>query len=465
MKRSIGLLLAIVMVLSLTVALPQAALADDAPIDRATVVQRLYALEGQPRVIQAIVFPDAAGNAPTWACGAGIVLGDGDGRFHGDRTVTRAELVTMLYRYAQHKGIDVSVGEDTNILSYYDAFELPAWCIPAFQWGCGAGLVDDGDGYLLPEGTVTEAELTAMLARLDSAQTGTVSYSYTKYPLERNGIALHLDCVAMAGTQPEKHILLIHGVTYSSHEFDIDYEDYSLVRFLARAGYGVWRLDIAGFGRSGEVSDGFMPDSDYAAEDINAAVEKIVQLTGQEKIDLLGWSWGTVTVGRFAAKHSEHLDHVVLYAPILCGLGAYEVTEPFHHNDWEHAADDFQRAADGSFDLTVTDPVIIELFCSSCWHYDGEKSPNGGRRDICVDSSERLIDLDAFTVPTLVICGDRDPYLDYDLVCAAPEHLPPGSALELIEGASHVAYIEKPFYHGFRDRLIVFLEGAEDTLS
>ncbi len=95
MKRSIGLFLAIVMVLSLTVALPQVALADDAPINRAAVVQRLYALEGQPRVIQAIVFPDAAGNAPTWACGAGIVLGDGDGRFHGDRTVTRAELVTI----------------------------------------------------------------------------------------------------------------------------------------------------------------------------------------------------------------------------------------------------------------------------------------------------------------------------------------------------------------------------------
>ena len=170
MKRSIGLLMAIIMVLTLTLALPQAAFAAGDVVDRAAVVQRLYELEGQPMVIQSVVFADAAGtawsNAATWAYGAGIVRGDGDGCFHGDRDVTRAELVTMLWRYAQYKGIDVSVGEDTNILSYYDAFDLPAWCIPAFQWACGAGLVDDGNGYLLPEGTVTESELAAVLSKL-----------------------------------------------------------------------------------------------------------------------------------------------------------------------------------------------------------------------------------------------------------------------------------------------------------
>lgn len=465
MKRPMRLLMAILLLFSLAAALPRAAIAADAEVSRAEVVERLYEQEGRPMVIQTAAFPDAVGNAVTWAYGAGIVHGDGDGCFHGDRAVTRAELATILWRYALYKGVDVSVGEDTDILSGNDAFELPAWCVPAFQWACGAGIIDDGNGAILPEGTVTGTELNDALARLDAAQKETVSYSYTEYPLERNGIALHLDCVATAGTQPEKHILLIHGVTYSSHEFDIDYEDYSLVRFLARAGYGVWRLDIAGFGRSGAVTDGFLPDSDYAAEDINAAVEMIVRLTGREKIDLLGWSWGTVTVGRFAAKHSEHLDRVVLYAPILSGLGAAEVTEPFHHNDWAHAADDFQRASDGSFDLSVTDPVVLELFCSGCWHYDGESSPNGGRRDLCVPASELLIDLDALTAPTLVICGDRDPYLNYDLVDTALDHLPEGSALEVIAGASHVAYIEKPYYHEFQSRLIDFLEEAGDALA
>ena len=102
-----------------------------------------------------------------------------------------------------------------------------------------------------------------------------VTYTYAEHPLERNGIALHLDCMKVGDNAMERNILLIHGVTYSSHEFDVVYEDYSLVRFLARAGYAVWRLDIAGFGQSGEVEDGYLPDSDYAAEDIHAAVEKI----------------------------------------------------------------------------------------------------------------------------------------------------------------------------------------------
>ena len=152
-------------------------------------------------------------------------------------------------------------------------------------------------------------------------------YTQTVCPLERNGTALFLSQTSLSGTQPQKQILLVHGVTYSSHEFDIDYQDYSLVRLLARNGYGVWQLDLAGFGRSEDVEDGFTVDSAYAAEDIHAAAETILRETGQEKIDVLGWSWGTVTVSRFAAAHPEMIDRLILYAPILCGIGDDEVTE------------------------------------------------------------------------------------------------------------------------------------------
>ncbi len=302
----------------------------------------------------------------------------------------------------------------------------------------------------LPVGTFAEA--------LPVEEEEVLAYEYTEYPLEREGIALHLDRMIVEGEEPEKNILLVHGLTYSSHEFDIDYEDYSLVRRLAREGYGVWRVDVAGYGRSGEVEDGFMPDSDYAAEDINAAVEKIVELTGEEQIDVLGWSWGTVTAGRFAASHPEHVDQLILYAPILGGLGEYEVADDFHYNTWEHAADDFQKKEDGTFDLEITDPVIIEMYCSSCWHYDRDYSPNGGRRDLCVSAQEKLIDVEALTVPTMIICGDVDPYLIYDLVYEAEDLLPEGSRLEVIEGASHAVMLEEPYYQDFQQRVVDFLE-------
>ena len=131
--------------------------------------------------------------------------------------------------------------------------------------------------------------------------------------------------------------------------------------------------------------------------------------------------------------------------------------EDFHYNTWEHAADDFQRGEDGNFDLTITDPVIIEMYCSSCWHYDRDYSPNGGRRDLLVDSSVKLIDTESITVPTLVICGDKDPYLNYDLVNGVTDSLPEGSALEVIPGASHAVMIEAPFYQDFQSRLIDYL--------
>ena len=284
-----------------------------------------------------------------------------------------------------------------------------------------------------------------------------IVYAYTEYTLERNGIDLHLDRVSVENAAFQKSILLIHGVTYSSNEFDIDYKDYSLVRKLAREGYDVWRLDIAGFGQSESVPDGFLPDSNYAAEDIHAAAERISAETGQDKIDILGWSWGTVTASRFAAIYPEHVNRIVLYAPILCGIGEYAVTEPFHHNTWEHAADDFQRTEDGEYDDEITEPVVREMWCSSCWHYDRESSPNGGRRDICVDSSKELIELSTINMPTLVICGGNDPYLNYDLVSDCMSSLPKGSELEVIEGGSHMVFIEKPYYQDFQNRLTEFL--------
>ncbi len=284
------------------------------------------------------------------------------------------------------------------------------------------------------------------------------SYDEEMFPLKRKGISLHLERTRLSENEPKDNILLVHGVTYSSKEFDIDYQDYSLVKKLANEGYAVWQLDIAGFGQSEEVKDGFMPDSDYAADDIGAAINKIVAETGEEKIDLLGWSWGTVTASRYTGKHPEHIDKLVLFAPILSGLGKDEIKTPFHHNTWERAADDFQLTKDGDLDHSITDPLLVELWCSTCWHYDKESSPNGGRRDLCVKKSKKLINLKKIKCPTLVICGDKDTYLNYKLVDSCLEKLPEGSSLEVIEGGSHTVFVEKPFYKDFQSKLLHFLE-------
>ena len=278
------------------------------------------------------------------------------------------------------------------------------------------------------------------------------------FPLERNGLKLHLERMTVKGEKPQQQILLVHGLTYSSHEFDVNYEDYSLARYLAKQGYAVWRVDVAGYGESEEVKDGFLPNSDYAAEDVAAAAKKILAVAGQKKIDVLGWSWGTVTSGRFAARHPEMVNKLVLYAPILVGLGEANVTKPFNHNTWIHAAGDFQMTPSGEIDYAIVDPAVVSTFQSNCWRYDKDSSPNGGRKDLLVKNSVRLIPFEKIKVPTLVLCGDKDPYLHLDRIREAMPELPKGSKLEIISGAAHAMMMEKPYYQQFRQQVIDFLK-------
>ncbi len=79
--------------------------------------------------------------------------------------ITREQLVTMLYRYAKASGKDVSVGKDTNILSYADATTVSEYAVPAMQWACGAGIVNGANGKLNPQNNATRAEVAAILMR------------------------------------------------------------------------------------------------------------------------------------------------------------------------------------------------------------------------------------------------------------------------------------------------------------
>lgn len=83
-----------------------------------------------------------------------------------DGNVTRQELAAMLYRYAVENGEDVSVGENTNILSYEDVMAVDEYAIPAMQWACGTGIVKGNtDSTLDPDGNATRAQVATMLMR------------------------------------------------------------------------------------------------------------------------------------------------------------------------------------------------------------------------------------------------------------------------------------------------------------
>lgn len=137
---------------------------------RGMVVTVLYRLENQPSTSAASFTDVDSGayyaNAVAWANANGIVSGYGSGKFGPNDKVTREQLAAILYRYAQYKKYDVSVGEDTNILSYNDAQSISTYAIPAIQWACGAGVVTGKSGSKLDsKGNATRAEVAAMLMR------------------------------------------------------------------------------------------------------------------------------------------------------------------------------------------------------------------------------------------------------------------------------------------------------------
>ena len=128
-------------------------------------------MAGSPAVTSAVSFSDVASdayyaNAVSWAAGQEIVTGYADGTFAPNRVITREQLAAILYRYAKSAGADVSVGEDTNILSYQDAEIIAAYAVPAMQWAAGSGVLSGTSASTLsPKGTATRAQTAVILVR------------------------------------------------------------------------------------------------------------------------------------------------------------------------------------------------------------------------------------------------------------------------------------------------------------
>ena len=137
---------------------------------RGMIVTILYRMEGKPAVLEACPFTDVKAGAYyeraiVWAAENGIVKGYGNGCFGPDDQITREQMAAILYRYAKYRGLDVSVGEDTNILSYDDALDISEYAVPAMQWACGAQIIQGTDGRLTPGEKATRAQVAAILHR------------------------------------------------------------------------------------------------------------------------------------------------------------------------------------------------------------------------------------------------------------------------------------------------------------
>ena len=127
-------------------------------------------------------------------------------------------------------------------------------------------------------------------------------------------------------------VLLVHGATLGANLFDLPRAGYSLMSWLASKGRAVYAVDIRGFGTSlgGKVmdapADAHPPfaSAGEAVSDIRAAVDLVLARERVEAVDLVGFSWGTITSARYATENPETVRRLALYAPLYA-----EVNRPW----------------------------------------------------------------------------------------------------------------------------------------
>ncbi len=148
----------------------------------------------------------------------------------------------------------------------------------------------------------------------------------------------------VASFAPERTVLFVHGATYPAETaFDLSLDGTSWMDYIAKRGFNVYLMDLRGYGKStrpkemDEAADKNPPlvRGDTAVKDIGAVVDRILAENKIAKLNLLGWSWGTVTMATYTTENASKVNRLVLYAPVwirstpspVQGVGAYRVVK------------------------------------------------------------------------------------------------------------------------------------------
>lgn len=235
--------------------------------------------------------------------------------------------------------------------------------------------------------------------------------------------------------------LLIHGATFGAMLFDLPLPGYSLMSELARPGRNVYALDIRGYGHSlnGTVMDAppaaHRPFArlDDAVKDIGAAVAFILAREKTSAVDLVGFSWGTVTAACYASEFPQQISRLALYAPLYAEVNPGwlgRITDPKDRNRIDPAIGAYRLMTQADVtqrwnnDLAVDDPRLFrddglpEAIFDALSALDPRarsrvpaafRSPTGALADLVnVFNGRPLYDPSRLTMPALLVRGASD---------------------------------------------------------
>jgi hypothetical protein len=142
----------------------------DMNLSRAMLVTILWRMEDTSAAIGGKVFSDVMpgqwySDAVAWASANSIISGYGDGRFGPDDYITREQLAAILFNFAHYKKMDTSVS-DYSTAAYTDMDTVSDWARDAMKWANAKGLISGRSATTLaPLGYATRAEAAAILQR------------------------------------------------------------------------------------------------------------------------------------------------------------------------------------------------------------------------------------------------------------------------------------------------------------
>ena len=141
----------------------------NADLTRAMVVTILYRIENEPVAGKADMFGDVSGgqwytSAVAWAAENGIVNGYSNGNFGPNDPITREQLATILYRYTKFKSGNVETSRD-YLNSFSDAGQVSAYAADAMNWAVAGGLINGSNGKLMPTARASRAQVAAIIHR------------------------------------------------------------------------------------------------------------------------------------------------------------------------------------------------------------------------------------------------------------------------------------------------------------
>lgn len=254
---------------------------------------------------------------------------------------------------------------------------------------------------------------------------------------------LTIGVLRRAGRAPDKSVvptLLVHGATLGAALFDLALPGYSAMSALANGGGPVYALDVRGYGHSlnGQVMDAPADmNPPYArigdaGKDIGAAVDFILASEKVSALNLVGFSWGTVSSARYAGENPDKVARLVLYAPLYAEhnalwldriadpddrsrlnpkIGAYRlVTREDILQRWnaDIGGDPGLCREDGVAEAIFE--TLAKLDSQAFSHEPAAfRSPTGALADLIgVFNGRPLYDPAAITMPTLLVRGSDD---------------------------------------------------------